>query len=229
MSISTMARVWENSTHSGTALLMLLAIADFADDDGKAYPAVSTLARKCRTSPRNANLILAALRDSKELVIRIGKGTKGTNLYQIPKLPPVASFTPEESYTLKPATSPPVASFLKPLKPATDKPSLNHHEPPEREQRSPKGSRITPDWKPNYSTVEWAKEKRPDLDPNEVAEKFRDYWSSSAGKSSTKADWNAAFKYWIRNENENKAPQKSKHTGLAETNYQKGIAEDGTF
>ena len=33
MSVRTMARVWELSTHGGTELLMLLAIADFADDD----------------------------------------------------------------------------------------------------------------------------------------------------------------------------------------------------
>jgi len=37
MSVRTMARVWEQSQHAGTNLLMLLAIADFADDDGQAY------------------------------------------------------------------------------------------------------------------------------------------------------------------------------------------------
>ena len=40
MSVRTMARVWEFSSHAGTDLLMLLALADFADDDGNAYPAV---------------------------------------------------------------------------------------------------------------------------------------------------------------------------------------------
>ena len=49
-----MARVWDKSRHAGSELLMLLAIADFADDDGKAYPAVSTLATKCRMTGRNA-------------------------------------------------------------------------------------------------------------------------------------------------------------------------------
>jgi hypothetical protein len=78
-----MARVWELSTQSGTHLLMLLAIADFADDHGRAFPAVATLAKKCRMQPRNANVILAALRASGELQVRAGQGPHGTNLYRV--------------------------------------------------------------------------------------------------------------------------------------------------
>lgn len=100
-----MARVWEHSRQSGTHLLMMLAIADFADDDGRAYPAVGTLADKCRMTPRNANLILAELRRSGELRVKPNEGPKGTNLYLIPELPPEESFIPEESFTLK-STSP---------------------------------------------------------------------------------------------------------------------------
>lgn len=37
MSVRKMAEVWEHSHHAGTHLLMLLAVADFADDDGRAY------------------------------------------------------------------------------------------------------------------------------------------------------------------------------------------------
>lgn len=84
MSVRTMAKVWADSKHCGTELLMLLAIADFADDDGYAYPAVGTLAAKCRMQPRNANYVLKALQDSGELQVRIGEGTKyRTNLYKI--------------------------------------------------------------------------------------------------------------------------------------------------
>jgi hypothetical protein len=70
VSVRTMARVWAESSHSGSHLLMMLAIADFADDDGNAYPAVATLARKCRMKTRNANVLLAALRASGELQVR---------------------------------------------------------------------------------------------------------------------------------------------------------------
>lgn len=99
MSVRTMARVWDQSTHAGTELLMLLAIADFADDDGNAYPAVSTLATKCRMSARNANFILTALRTSGELEIRTNEGPRGTNRYRVvtglkPASPPLKPASP---------------------------------------------------------------------------------------------------------------------------------------
>ena len=64
-----MARVWELSRHVGTDLLMLLAIADFSDDDGLAFPSVEKLAKKCRMSKRNAQDRLKVLSESGELTI----------------------------------------------------------------------------------------------------------------------------------------------------------------
>ena len=87
MSVRTISRVWEGSTHSGSELLMLLAIADFADDEGRAYPSISTLATKCRTKPRYAIVLLEALGRSGELEIQKHKGPMGrggrTNLYRV--------------------------------------------------------------------------------------------------------------------------------------------------
>ena len=77
-------RVWASTAQSGSHLVMLLAIADHADDDGYAWPSVPTLARKCRMQPRNANVILAALKACGELAIEVGKGSKyGTNRYRV--------------------------------------------------------------------------------------------------------------------------------------------------
>lgn len=137
MSVRTMARVWDQSVHSGTELLMLLAIADFADDEGNAYPAVPTLAAKCRMSPRNANFILSALRETGELEVRPNEGPKGTNRYKVvtglKAASPLKSASP-----LKPTSPTPEAGFLKPLKPTSDEPSLNHQEPPVRAKRARK-------------------------------------------------------------------------------------------
>jgi hypothetical protein len=130
MSVRTLSRVWDHSTRSGTELLMLLAIADFADDAGWAYPSVGTLAAKTRMTARNVNHILAALRDSGELEIHRSDGPRGTNRYRIRTgLTPEAGFTPEAHFTLKPASSTPEAGFTPPLKPASPEPSLNHQEP----------------------------------------------------------------------------------------------------
>ena len=83
MSIRVQAELWSSSKQAGTALLLLLAIADFADDEGRAYPSVSTLAQKIRSSTRNTQLLLKKLKDSGELTIVYGSGPRGCNRYQV--------------------------------------------------------------------------------------------------------------------------------------------------
>lgn len=139
-----MARVWDSSKHGGTDLLMLLGIADCADDSGNAYPSVAKLAEKCRTTPRHANRILAVLRESGELEIRQNKGPRGVNRYQV-KVGPSTPLAPTSSPTntsplthmsaltssspLTPTSSTPDVHVPKPLTPTSDEPSMNHQEP----------------------------------------------------------------------------------------------------
>lgn len=82
-----MASVWEHSRQKGTALLMLLAIADNANDYGEAWPAVGTLARKCRMTVRNAQMLIKQLQEAGELVVSVQEGfptaTGKTNIYTI--------------------------------------------------------------------------------------------------------------------------------------------------
>lgn len=85
MSIKVQSYVWENSKADGSALLLLLAIADHSHDDGAgAYPSVATLAAKCRQTERNTQLLLRKLEDMGEIVIRYQEGPHGCNIYQIP-------------------------------------------------------------------------------------------------------------------------------------------------
>jgi hypothetical protein len=83
MSIRVMTRVWEHSTSSGGPLLVLLAIADFADDRGVAYPSMETLGAKARLDPRNAQRAVRRLERAGELEVTTGKGPHGTNLFRV--------------------------------------------------------------------------------------------------------------------------------------------------
>lgn len=83
-----MNAVWNGSRHKGGNLLVLLAIADFANDEGWAYPSVATLARKSRMTTRNVRLALNALVASGELLRDRGEGVHGVNLYQVKSLHP---------------------------------------------------------------------------------------------------------------------------------------------
>lgn len=119
---------------------MLLVLADYSDDEGNSYPAVASLARKCRMSTRNANYILNALQASGELRVLKNEGPKGTNRYRIllhalgrnplKQGSPLKGVAPlKVASPLKPASGTPEAGFPQPLKPASDEPSLNRQEP----------------------------------------------------------------------------------------------------
>ena len=83
MSIKVMSYIWEHSQTREGSLLVLLAIGDFSDDHGKAYPSVNTLAKKARLSIRQTQYCLKSLVDSGELGIEQNKGPHGCNLYRV--------------------------------------------------------------------------------------------------------------------------------------------------
>ncbi len=87
MSISAIDRVWRYSQQSGTALLVLLALADWADDWGYCYPGHATTARKARTTERNVYLLINKLAESGEIrIVRKGSGgryQRETSVYQV--------------------------------------------------------------------------------------------------------------------------------------------------
>lgn len=204
MSVRTMARVWEASKHGGTELLMLLAIADFSDDDGRAYPSIPTLAAKCRTTPRHTNRIINALKGSGELEVKLNDGPRGTNRYRVvlERLRTTPHPTPTSPLThtspLTPTSTTPDVGVPKPLTPMSDKPSENHQEPSKkREQRSAPRRRIPEDWQPNEKLKTWAAQVRPDLVLSRVIDNFRDYYIA---KGEARVDWNASFRAWVNRE-----------------------------
>lgn len=83
MSIRASKQVWDLTGQHGSALVLLLALADFTNEDGVAYPSVRTLARRCRTSVRNVGLLLARLVAAGELQVLRGRGPCGTNIYRL--------------------------------------------------------------------------------------------------------------------------------------------------
>ena len=84
MSIKAVQAVWEHSEQVGSRLLVLLAIADYAKDDGSgAWPDVDTLAQKSRLSDTMTRNILKELVEDGEIVIHEGEGPRGTNLIDL--------------------------------------------------------------------------------------------------------------------------------------------------
>lgn len=87
MSIKQMAKVWEWSKAEGAALLVMLALADHADDDGYCFPGVERVAKKCRISSRSVQRHVKDLGEIGELKVETGRGVTvqggATNRYKI--------------------------------------------------------------------------------------------------------------------------------------------------
>ena len=66
--------------------------------------------------------------------------------------------------------------------------------------KSPAGSALPKNWVLPAQWAAWAQGERPDLDPNRVADEFRDYWIAKPGKEGRKADWQATWRNWVRNQ-----------------------------
>lgn len=83
MSIGIMANVWKHAEHEGGTLLILLALADYANQDGIAWPSIKNLASKARLSERQTQSILRDLEKAGEIKIEYETGRSNTNRYTL--------------------------------------------------------------------------------------------------------------------------------------------------
>lgn len=75
-----------------------------------------------------------------------------------------------------------------------------------KQERSPSGSRLAPDWQPTADLIAFAAKEG--FSPDEIArtaEQFRDYWHAVAGAKGRKADWPATWRSWVRRDLDRRA------------------------
>ena len=83
MSIRIMAAVFESKTLGPTERLVMLALADHADDDGKCYPSVLRLCERTGLSERAVQTNVKKLIEAGYLSVHFGGGKGHANLYFI--------------------------------------------------------------------------------------------------------------------------------------------------
>lgn len=77
MSVAVSQAVWAKSAARGSALLVLLALADRANDKGECWPSVGDIARRTRLGERAVRKVLRGLVATGELrILRSGGGRK---------------------------------------------------------------------------------------------------------------------------------------------------------
>jgi hypothetical protein len=112
----------------------------------------------------------------------------------------------------RPAPAKPLGRPPKAEAPAAPKPQAAPAAPVPQEApprpASTRGTRIAEDWAPSAEMLAWAREQRPDLDPQATADAFRDYWTAKPGKDGAKLDWLATWRNWVRGQ---RAQQRNGH------------------
>ncbi|MDP2606094.1 MAG: conserved phage C-terminal domain-containing protein [Deltaproteobacteria bacterium] len=122
MSVKIMARVWGHSQQKGGELLVMLALADFANDAGESWPSIPTLADKSRLAERHTRRVLRNLESAGE-IRRVGTngGRNRRNHYFI-----TVTENPDKITLLKKqGLNNPVICDTKTLTPTSG--ALNHH------------------------------------------------------------------------------------------------------
>lgn len=127
MSIKIMSNVWQSADADGGTLLVLLALADFANDDGECWPSVRTLSKKARLSERQTQYAITDLIDAGVVERDLNAGPHHSNLYRViggaisagvqpagaQGVQPTAPKPPVLEPSIEPPTKPPIKSSTK--------------------------------------------------------------------------------------------------------------------
>lgn len=130
MSLKWMTKVWDEALAvQGTPLVVLLCIADHAQDDtGEAWPSIARIAHRTRRSERAVFKALGVIEEA-GWIERINRPGHSTVYRMLDPLTPDATFTPARSSPLTPASPTPDATFTPPLTPrspiTTNEPPMN--------------------------------------------------------------------------------------------------------
>jgi hypothetical protein len=87
VSVEAYKAVWDHFEGSTRGLVMMLALANRADEHGIAWPSVKELERKTRSNRSTVYEVLAELRDSEQLVTVEAGGGRGNVTLRWLKLP----------------------------------------------------------------------------------------------------------------------------------------------
>jgi hypothetical protein len=207
MSIKSMTWAFSQPL-SGNEKVVLLALADFADDDGKCWPSMPLIAEKSYLSVRTVQRIVLSLSDQGYLFFErreSGNGRPTSSLYRLifdgDNLSPLGKNRNKLEVTLLSPYGDTVDTIHGDTVVTIYEPSIEPSVeiPPKREGKNSIGSRIPENFIPN----DVASKVAVDLNLSNPAfqselDNFLDYWRSVPGAKGRKLDWQATFRVWLR-------------------------------
>lgn len=203
MSIKLMSAIWSNGPDKQADRFVLLALADYANDDGDCWPSVAGVMRKTCMTDRGIQKVIRRLEADGWLIVEAGGGRKNCNLYTVinpERRSPRTTFPPNAS-----AETPNLVR-LNP-EPRSPEPSLtiNNHQnnnagesvTPEIPKKPKRAIALPEDWVPSDRNIADAfKANFTEQEIENETSKFRDY---HLAKGTTFKDWDAGWRTWLRN------------------------------
>lgn len=244
MSVKVMTAVFERYPNGGGEMLLALALADHASDDGtRVFPSVRALSEKTRQSERTVQYQLRNMEAIGWLIL-VGAGNGGRSMsreYRISldwiKGAEIAPFQKGATDDTKGATDStkgcnPRQERVQPIAPANNhhgtikEPSLNRLAPVAAgAPPKPKPSRacvLPENFEPNATGAALAAELGLRIAAEQAA--FQDHHTANG---STFKDWQAAFRTWLRNSAKfaRRDQRMGGSQGAGETPYQRSMRE----
>lgn len=184
MSIRVMTQVWDSTEAKGTDRLVLLAIADSADDDGSnAWPSMARLAHKARVSERTVQRSIRTLETMGLLAIEDNAG--GTANTRPDRRPNRYTVLVEGCQSVTPSES---RGDIQRADGVTSSAA--------RGDAAVRRTVLDPSKYPSIDALQAIEAKFPAMDVGWQALQFRDH---HLAKGSKMADWDKAFWTWCRN------------------------------
>lgn len=211
MSVRVSSWVWHDApkTVTGNELILLLALADVADDNGRCRFMTEEdgltyggLARKVRVDRRTIERLIPKLRE--QGLVEHVRGAKGRpNEFSIP-----VPWAVRSTDTLSGNSTDKLSGN------GSDSPTAATEFPDNgdthssyrridvvnvaKKASSPRGTRLSEDWKPAPGEVAYARENAPSVDVDREATDFVDYWVAKPGAGGVKLDWSRTWQTWVR-------------------------------
>lgn len=229
MSVHVSSWVWKHSTTKGNDRLVLLALADIADDAGVCWPSVSHIASKTLLHEQTVRTRLKALKAAGELAWEDRPGT--SNRFRVVMATPTKSATPSDFLGGRKAlTDPSEKDYPTPTNGSVDTPTnsfrrgtvidtpLTHQDTSDEvedefELDIPSGSKtpitLPKPWVLTAEMKQWAATQTPLVDVVEATREFVEYWREGEGKGKRKKNWVLTWRNWMKRRNGDAASKTS--------------------
>ena len=195
MSMLLMVNAMRTKVGNPLRKLVLIKLADNANDDGECWPSYQHIADQCEISKRSVINHITALCEAGLLRKELREGPKGnsSNLFHLTLCGAGAALGGAGAALGGGAGAAPRISnsFESVNEPYSGKPEI---------VKPTRGSRLSSEWQIPDDWIAWAAQQGIASQAARFeADKFRDFWISKPGQGGVKSDWQATWRNWIRN------------------------------